>query len=183
MRTVILLVSDLLLTGQAQVGSSISADGSTPNNNAMLDVQSPATGDGKGILIPRVTVNQRTNANASLDGGLLDDSGNLRGGLAQGLIVYQTDGSQGLYFNTSQSSTPAWVYLGASTTNYLPLTGGTMSGALNMGAQIVSNVAYIDFSADSVSVGRDANGFSSGVAVGWLANGFSNGAAVGYLAN
>ncbi|MBI2437833.1 MAG: hypothetical protein HYV36_03345, partial [Lentisphaerae bacterium] len=181
----------------AQVGSSISADGSAPNNNAMLDVQSPSTGDGKGILIPRVTQAQRTTASASLDGGLLNDSGDLRGGVAQGLIVYQTDGNQGLYFNTSQSAIPAWAYLGdvagllasnvwaaaGSTTNYLPRTGGTMSGALNMGAQIVSNVAHIDFNADSVSVGRGANGASSGAAVGFGANGYNESVALGNSAN
>ncbi|MBI2439872.1 MAG: hypothetical protein HYV35_00695 [Lentisphaerae bacterium] len=181
----------------AQVGSSISADGSAPNNNAMLDVQSPATGDGKGILIPRVTANQRTTANAALAGGLLDNSGNLRGGAAQGLIVYQTDGVQGLYFNTSQSTIPAWAYLGdvagllasnvwaaaGSTTNYLPRTGGTMSGPINMGAQIVSNVAHVDFNADSVSVGRGANGASSGAAVGFGANGYNESVALGNSAN
>lgn len=185
MRTIIMLVFVLFLTGavQAQVGSSISSDGTTPNDNAMLDVQSPSTGDGKGILIPRVTLAQRTTSNAALDGGLLDGSGNLRGGAAQGLIVYQTDGSQGLYFNTSQTATPTWVYLGNSTTNYLPLTGGTMSGALNMGAQIITNVAHIDFDGINVSVGRSANGTNYGVAVGYQANGSKYGAAMGYQAN
>ncbi|MBI2437599.1 MAG: hypothetical protein HYV36_02135 [Lentisphaerae bacterium] len=195
MRIIIILVCGLFFFGVvqeqmglptealAQVGSSISADGSAPNNNAMLDVQSPLTGDGKGILIPRLTQAQRTTASASVAGGLLDDSGNLRGGAAQGLIVYQTDGSQGLYFNTSQAAAPAWVYLGNSTTNYLPLTGGTMSGALNMGAQIVSNVAYIDFDGNSVSVGRGADGISSGAAVGYQANGSGSGAALGREAN
>ncbi|MBI2438560.1 MAG: hypothetical protein HYV36_07105, partial [Lentisphaerae bacterium] len=57
MRTIILLAIGMfwLRAVQAQIGSSISADGSAPNNNAMLDVQSPATGAGKGILIPRLT--------------------------------------------------------------------------------------------------------------------------------
>ena len=199
------LVFGLICAGavQAQIGMSISAAGTSPNTNAMLDVQSPLTGDGKGMLIPRVTLAQRTTASATLAGGLLNNSGNLRGGLAQGLIVYQTDGVQGLYFNTSLTATPAWVHLGEgsdldmqgnvisnaiitnttyygngvgitnlpagafteadplwvsasngivaniatrlvsnvwaaadSTTNYLARTGGTMSGALNMGARI-----------------------------------------------
>ena len=97
---------------QAQlVGTSISADGTLPNTNAMLDVQSPATGDGKGLLMPRITANQRTNVNAALAGGLLDDSGDLRGGAAHSLIVYQTDGAQGLYYNTSTTATPSWSYI------------------------------------------------------------------------
>lgn len=185
MRIIIFLAFGLICAGavQAQVGSSISSDGTTPNDNAMLDVQSPATGNGKGLLIPRVSQNQRTNANVSLDGGLLGGDGNLRGGAAQGLIVYQTDGDQGLYFNTSLTTSPAWVYLGNSTTNYLPLTGGTMSGALDMGAQIVTNVSYIDFNGNAVSVGRGANGSSGGAALGYLAEGYNNGAAVGRQAN
>ncbi|MFH1477042.1 MAG: hypothetical protein ABIH24_06095 [Verrucomicrobiota bacterium] len=185
MKAIIILTVGLFVIGsvQAQIGSSISADGSVPNDNAMLDVRSPATGDGKGMLIPRVTANQRTNANASLDGGLLNGDSELRGGAAQGLIVYQIDGDQGLYFNASQAVTPAWVYLGTSTTNYLPLTGGTMSGTLNMGGQVVSNVAYIDFNGNSVSVGRGANGADNGAALGNAANGYNSGAAVGILAN
>ena len=157
MKTIIILAFGSFFAGlvQASVGSSISADGTAPNDNAMLDVQSPATGDGKGMLIPRITKNQRTNANASLAGGLLDGSGTLRGGAAQGLIVYQTDVTQGLYFNTSSSTTPTWVLLGEGDymTNYLPRTGGTMSGALNMGAQIVANVAHINFGPSGFSVG------------------------------
>jgi hypothetical protein len=260
MTAIIILAFGLIFSGvvQAQVGSSISSDGTAPNNNAMLDVQSPATGDGKGILIPRVTQAQRMTASSSLAGGLLDNSGNLRGGAAQGLIVYQTDGDQGLYFNTSQSAVPVWVYLGTSTTNYLPLTGGTMSGAinmggqvitnaayygdgngitnipttsitendprwasasnavmadintrlasnvwaaadsttnylprtggtmsgtLNMGAQIVTNVSHIDFTGFDVAIGRAANGLNYGAAVGRQANGYYYSAALGYMAD
>jgi len=197
MRTIILLAFGLIFAGTVQaparnashsdaggqIGSSISTDGTPPNTNAMLDVQSPSTGDGKGMLIPRVTVNQRTNASASLAGGLLDGSGNLRGGAAQGLIVYQTDGSQGLYFNSSLTAAPTWVYLGNSTTNYLPLTGGTMSGVLNMGAQSISNVANISFYYAGVAVGYGANGSSYGAALGYYANGYSEGAAMGDSAN
>ncbi|MBU4366751.1 MAG: hypothetical protein KKF10_06415, partial [Verrucomicrobia bacterium] len=247
MRTIIILAFGLFFACavQAQVGSSISADGTAPNDNAMLDVQSPATGAGKGMLIPRITLAQRTTSSAILDGGLLDNSGNLRGGAAQGLIVYQTDSVQGLYFNTSQTAAPAWVHLGEgadldmqgnvitnatyygdgrgitnlsagaftetdplwasasnaivadiatrlasnvwaaadSTTNYLAQTGGTMSGALNMGEQIITNVAHIDFNGNDVSVGRGANGSEYGAAVGRAAVGTNYGMAMGYQAN
>jgi hypothetical protein len=71
-----------------------------------------------------------------------------------------------------------WVSAG-STTNYLPRTGGTMSGALNLGAQVVSNVAYIDFCNNDVSVGRGADGSYSGVALGLQANGSDSGVALG----
>jgi len=89
----------------------INSDGSAPNANAMLDVASPATGNGKGMLIPRMTEAQRTTASAALAGGLLDGSGNLRGGACQGLLVYQTNNTQGFYYNTSATSTPTWILL------------------------------------------------------------------------
>ena len=135
-----LLAFGIGFTGMAENGVAINNDGADPNANAALDVKSPSTGAGKGILIPRVTAAQRTTASASLDGGLLDGSGNLRGGAAQGLMVYQTDGSEGFYYNTSKTSTPTWVYLGASAgtvtsvTAATPLTGGeiTTSGTIGI---------------------------------------------------
>jgi len=90
---------------------AINADGSDPNVNAALDVSSPSTGDGKGLLIPRLTNAQRTTASAAEAGGLLDDAGDLRGGAAQGLLVYQTDGNQGFYYNISSTATPSWLFL------------------------------------------------------------------------
>lgn len=115
-------------------GVSINTDQSTPNANSILDVKNPTTGDGKGMLIPRMTEAQRTTANASLAGGLLDDSGKFRGGVAaQGLLVYQTDGTQGFYYNSSTTTTPSWVYIGSSSgtvtsiTANAPLSGGTIT--------------------------------------------------------
>ncbi|MDO9542095.1 MAG: hypothetical protein Q7J98_07200 [Kiritimatiellia bacterium] len=181
MRTIMLsvLLWSLIFAGaaQAQIGSSISADGTAPNDNAMLDVQSPSTGDGKGILVPRVTANQRTNANASLAGGLLDNSGDLRGGAAHGLIVYQTDGLQGLYFNTSSTATPVWALLGAdeSSVSIGPSANGSGGGAA-LGYQAKGTNC-------GAAVGQFANGSVYGAAVGWLANGSVDGAAVGFLAN
>ena len=88
-----LLLSAVISSSGQSVG--INADGSNPNDNAMLEIKSPATGNGKGLLIPRVTEAQRTTASSSLAGGLLNDAGELRGGTAHGLLVYQTDGNQG----------------------------------------------------------------------------------------
>ncbi|MBT3802357.1 MAG: hypothetical protein HOG05_14505 [Bacteroidetes bacterium] len=111
----IILLAAILLAG-FQITSSqnigISTTGATPNSNAILDIVSPSTGQGKGLLIPRITYAQRTLSSQA--GGLLDGSGNLYGGAAQGLMVYQTDASgdgEGFYFNTSSSSTPNWDYI------------------------------------------------------------------------
>ena len=188
----------VLLAGLAsyaqQIGTSISDDGAAPNNNAMLDVQSPSAGDGKGLLIPRVTQAQRTTASAALAGGLLLDSGNLRGGAAHGLLVYQTDGYQGLYYNYSGNAVPFWMRMG----NFWDDGSVAMSGNLNLNGHVLTNVDSIDMSTYDVQIGDGAQSYSSssgsvavgrnstaryrigGVAVGAEADADYNGIAVGY---
>lgn len=130
----------VLRFGQAFGGGvSIGDEDTAPNDNAMLDINSPTNGAGKGLLIPRMTELQRTQASSALDGGLLDDSGDLRSGQpAQGLLVYQTDGSQGFYYNTSTDTTPSWVYLDTSSAIsafgycYLLTNDGTIAGGENI---------------------------------------------------
>jgi len=167
------------------MGASISSEGAEPNANAMLDVQSPATGTGKGLLVPRITENQRTNASAAMAGGLLGNTGDLRGGAAQGLIVYQTDGSQGFYYNTSTTATPAWSYIGDSGGGDFMANGSVpMIGALNLGGQRITNVStVIEFAGSDITVGRLASATNSGLAMGYMANGSSFGATMGYQAN
>jgi len=177
-----------------QVGTSISADGTAPNANAMLDIQSPGTGDGKGLLIPRVTAAQRTTADGSLAGGLLDNSGDLRGGAAHGLMVYQTDGAQGFYYNYSGTATPMWMRMG----DFRSDGSVPMSGDLNLAGNTLTNVQSIDMSTLDVQIGEGALSYSSssgsvavgrsataryrvsGVAVGMGADGDYNGIAIGY---
>jgi hypothetical protein len=122
------------------VGTAISATNALPNDNAMLDVQSPASGDGKGLLVPRVTAAQRTTASAATAGGLLDDSGDLRGGAAQGLLVYQTDGTQGFYYNTSATATPSWSFVGNG--DFMADGSVAMTGDLDAGGNAVTNALY-----------------------------------------
>jgi len=59
--------------------------------SAMLDVASTS----KGMLIPRMTLFQRHSL----------------GSPAKGLMVYQTDGEEGFYFNNGTSASPDWVSL------------------------------------------------------------------------
>lgn len=116
MKRPLLLIAIVLLSTYGTItaqtnGVGINTDGATPNGNAILDLKSPTTGQGKGLLIPRVTLAQRTTNGAA--GGLVNGSGLLHGGAAQGLTVYQTDGTEGFYYNTSTTATPNWVYLSA----------------------------------------------------------------------
>jgi hypothetical protein len=111
----------------------INMDGSTPNANAILDIKSPGK-NGKGLLIPRITFKQRTEPGEM--GGLLNESGALRGGPAQGLIVYQTDVRDGFYYNTSNGEIPNWVMIASvgNTSN----TGGTNGPSGSQGQQGVT---------------------------------------------
>jgi hypothetical protein len=85
----------------------------TPDNSAQLDISSTT----KGMLVPRMTLVQRT--------AILQP--------ATGLIVYQTDGSPGFYYNNGTPAAPAWLLLinsGAAVTNVsasspLSSSGGT----------------------------------------------------------
>ena len=67
----------------------INTDGSAPHNSAMLDVKSTSGG----ILIPRMTEAQK-NAIASP---------------AEGLMIYQTDGTSGFYYRNGSN---AWTLIG-----------------------------------------------------------------------
>jgi len=71
----------------AQVGMGTA----TPDNSAMLDVSSTT----KGVLVSRMTQTQRQAISSP----------------AQGLIVYQTDGTAGFYYNAGTSGSPNWVIL------------------------------------------------------------------------
>src|SRR5688572_7974866 len=67
----------------------VNGDGSNPDGSAMLDIKS----SNKGLLVPRMTQAQKT-AIASP---------------ATGLLVYQTDGVPGFYFNTGTPGSPVWI--------------------------------------------------------------------------
>ncbi len=79
MKTKAILLSLLIsmaVTTHAQV--AINTDGADADASAMLDVKS----ENKGMLIPRLSASQRGQI----------------GSPATGLMVYQTDGTEGFYF-------------------------------------------------------------------------------------
>jgi hypothetical protein len=91
---------------------AVNSSGATANASAILDVSSSTSG----LLIPRMTSAQKAALNPLP-------------AAAQGLIVYQTDGVQGFYYNTSTTTTPAW--------NYLTPGGWSLTG--NAGTSAASN--------------------------------------------
>ncbi len=81
---------------------AVNTDGSLPDNSAMLDVKSTS----KGMLIPRMT-------NGEIHTILLP---------ATGLMVFQTDGIKGLYYNAGSPITPDWKLVGFNAVNASTIT-------------------------------------------------------------
>ena len=98
----ICLLSGLSVRSLAQIGIGTI----NPNGSAQLDVTSTT----KGFLPPRMTSSQRSAISSP----------------AAGLMVYQTDGTSGLYYYNGS----AWIYIINSTNNTLPVANGG-TGATN----------------------------------------------------
>jgi len=86
--SILLLILATMLVGQS-VG--INVDGTDPDNSAILDVKSVS----KGLLIPRMTAAQIAGISSP----------------ATGLLVYQTDGTNGFYYNAGTPASPNWKHL------------------------------------------------------------------------
>ena len=94
MKHKLLLLAIALLLGvqsYAQTGVAINTTGAEPDNSAMLDVSSTD----KGIFVPRMTQSQRI--------GISNP--------ANGLLVYQNDGTEGFYYYDGS----AWTKLASGT--------------------------------------------------------------------
>jgi hypothetical protein len=140
---ILAVIIALSLTVNAQVGVGITS----PDGSAMLDVTSTT----KGLLAPRMTAAQR----AAI------------GTPATGLLVYQTDGTAGFYYNAGTSGSPVWVQL-FSTNGTLPIANGgtgqtTASDAINalVPAQTGNSGKYLSTNGSSVSWEAAGGGASS----------------------
>jgi len=92
MKQTILLLMLFVLAGIAKSQSlAINNTGATADASAILDAQSTT----KGLLAPKMTAAQV----AAISNP------------ATGLVVYQTDGTAGFYYNAGTSGTPSWVQL------------------------------------------------------------------------
>jgi hypothetical protein len=82
-----------LVQGYSQ-GLAVNTTAAAADASAMLDIASAT----KGMLAPRMTQAQRTAISSP----------------ATGLLVYQTDGTDGFYYNSGTPSSPIWVNIGAA---------------------------------------------------------------------
>lgn len=130
---------------QAQVGIGTAS----PDGSAALQIQSTS----KGMLIPKMTQAQRQAISNP----------------ANGLMVYQTDGNSGFYFNAGTSALPSWVQVvagaapgasgnvltsdGTAWVSQAPSTGGSPSilsfstATYSISAANVSNDLYLTYTA------------------------------------
>ncbi|PJJ52881.1 hypothetical protein [Hymenobacter chitinivorans] len=128
-------------TGSVGIGVTI------PNSSAVLDVSSTT----KGMLVPRMTQAQRTAI----------------GSPAQGLLVYQTDGTQpGFYYNASATATATWLWLpdkatagdnlgNATATSPVKLAGNTLSNN-GTGGISINDAGQVTVTGNSVVTGNSS---------------------------
>ncbi len=150
--TIITLISICILQQvQAQNGVAINTGGAAPDASAVLDVSSTT----QGVLVPRMTAAQKVAIPNP----------------ATGLLIYQTDGTAGFYYNSGDSGTPVWSALGALLLNDLgdakttasdqsvfigSLAGNGASGTNNVG------LGYNSLNTLSTGTGNTAVGAGAG---------------------
>src|ERR1700722_18630818 len=102
-----LLVIGLLLS--AGVAAQVGIGTTTPNTSAALDITSTTSG----LLVPRMT-------HAQLIAIALP---------ATGLLVFQTDGTAGFYFNSGTPGAPVWTFIQNSANANVTLQGNSFNSA------------------------------------------------------
>lgn len=116
-----MILAGLLLILQAPLYAQVGIGTATPNPSAAVDIASTD----KGLLIPQMTAAQRTAiANP-----------------ATGLLVIQTDGAPGFYYNAGSPAAPNWLNLSTYTLQQNINTNGKyISGdGTNTGIQLSAN--------------------------------------------
>jgi len=104
---ILIFLSSSIVSAQS-VG--INGNGAAPDASAMLDVNSQS----KGFLAPRMTLAQKT--------AIVNP--------ATGLIIYQTNGTPGIYINQGTPAVPNWTLL-ASANSVWALTGNAGTTSAN----------------------------------------------------
>jgi hypothetical protein len=133
---------------------AINNNGEAPNASAMLDVSA----SDKGVLIPRLTQAQRD---------VITDP-------ATGLIIYQTDNTPGLYYNSGTPAVPAWATVGSNTAQWLTNGTSLYYNAGNVGIGTSTPTAKLQVSGgdallNGLTVGKGAGSVATNSAFGYQA--------------
>jgi hypothetical protein len=91
----VILTVVTVFNASAQVGIGTT----NPSTSSMLDVFST----NRGLLVPRMTAAQKAGITSP----------------ATGLLIYQTDGAPGLYYNVGTPAAPSWTFTGSTTGQWL----------------------------------------------------------------
>lgn len=143
------IIGSILLAGLAMPMQNLEAQTKNvgigtenPNASALLDlnVNDASFTTKLGLLIPRVALTSTTD-----EGTILTPSNSLlvyntaTAGIAPNNVV------PGFYYWNAEVLPGKWVKLSTAleTSQYLPLAGGTMTGAINMGVQDITNIGNI----------------------------------------
>ena len=139
-RRVLLLFSIAFICVVQPLAAQVGIGTATPNSSAALDLTSTTMG----FLVPRMTTAQRTAISLP----------------ANGLMVYQTDGTVGFYYNSGTAASPTWVYVQNSGNANVTLQGNTFNGAsqlvqLNASTQLpaLSGALLTSLNASSLASG------------------------------
>ena len=132
------LILACLLLATISVNAQVGIGIAVPDASSQLDV----TSADKGVLIPRMLAAARTGITSP----------------ATGLLVYQTDGTPGFYYNSGTPGSPNWVLIQNSTN--VTTQGNTFNGAsqlvqLNGSTQLpaVSGANLTNLNAGNLSSG------------------------------
>lgn len=132
------LILVCLLLASVSVNAQVGIGIAVPDASSQLDV----TSANKGVLIPRMLATARTSIASP----------------ATGLLVYQTDGTPGFYYNSGTPASPAWVLIQNSAN--VTTQGNTFNGAsqlvqLNGSTQLpaVSGANLTNLNAGNLSSG------------------------------
>jgi hypothetical protein len=112
-----ILLGLVIILFHMQSNAQVGIGTSTPHQSAMLEVSNIS----KGVLIPRMTAAQRTSISLP----------------ANGLLVYQTDDPQGLYYNAGTPGLPNWTSMQSAATAAWTIDGNNIynsnSGKVGIG--------------------------------------------------
>ena len=133
MKYILVLFSILSCLHSSAQSVAINADGSAPDASAMLDVKNSS----KGLLIPRMTEAQRL--------AIVNP--------ANSLIVYQTDGQAGYYYNSGSSFSPVWIANG-TISNTWGIQGNSLFSTGTFGT---TSSHHIDLISNNILRGRLSN--------------------------